>query len=403
MREMPAAMKLGIDLYDVRADMAGGKDAVPMNLVRGFVSLGHAENIVCFCRKELVPALEGISDRLAIVLLPESGSSAGAIRFLGRAFAGRRLRRLAVAAGVDVLLFTNKYTPNTRFPMKTAMITHDIQCFAAPQAKLSFSSALRRFKAQLQIRNDFRNRDLIIAISDFDASMCRDHFPEYSGKIRRIYNPVSVPGTSATAQKDVSTFPAQLSGKYITALNIQWKHKNTMTLIKAFERIRDSVPLDLILVGKLPQDAAVMTDYVREHRLGDRVSFTGLVSEEELDRIITETRIYVNPSSFEGFGLTAVEMLIRGIPSIVADCTASPETTRGFAAVYSPPGDDLALSEMILREWKDPVPAEQRLAASVKLKNLYDVDTIAAQYWAAVTDLARRQEPPVSGPSSIIY
>ncbi len=380
-------MKLGIDLCDVQADAAGGKDVVPVALVSGFARLGHAEDIICFCRRELVPVLEEISSDIKIHILPDFHLHVSILRSLKRTLVCRRLKNYAVDYGVDAFLFTNKFTPNIRFPMKTAMITHDIQCFTELHKKLPFPAAVRRMKEQLQIRNDFRNRDLIIAISNFDASMCREHFPEYAEKVRRIYNPVSVSGKFFPKQAGSCVFRTELSGKYITALNIQWEHKNTLTLIKAFERIRDQVPLDLILVGKTPPNLEMMINYTQDHHLNDRVSFTGFVSDDELERIISETRIYVNPSFFEGFGLTAIEMLIHGIPSVVADCTASPETTQGFAAVYSPPEDDITLSEVILREWNDPVSTEKRRTASDELKKLYDRDYIAAQYWSALSDL----------------
>ena len=387
-------MRLGIDLWDLRSEHRGGKDEVALNLVRGFVSLGHTGEIVCFCRKETVPVLRSIDPDLRTVVLKYDEAGGMLLKHLKRTLNGFRLREAVRSSGTDVLLFTNKYTPNLRFPVKTAMITHDLQCFSAPVRKQSAYIELRRRNEQREIRNDFRNRDLIVAISDFDASMCREFIPEYAGKVRRIYNPVSFP--------DISPGPAcrkELSGKYVTALNIQWGHKNPMTLIRAFERVRDAVPLDLALVGRPSPDTQELTRYVREHHLEDRVVFTGFVSESELEEIIAQTRIYVNPSFFEGFGLTAVEMLYHGIPSIVADCTASPETTAGYAALYSPPDDDAALARAILQEWNDPVPPEKRAEASAELKKRYDRSTIAAQYWDALAGLAADTDGP-EGPSA---
>ncbi len=373
-------MKLGIDLIRINGKNISGADAVAMNLIRGLVLCGHSADLICSCRKELVRILQEISPSLSIRVLPDYSSGPSLIRILKRSRNLNSLKRLAPDDGADVLLFTNKYTPARRFPVKTAMITNDIQCFAPPRSKLPLNARLRRKKEQLQVRNDFRCRDLIIAISDFDEKMCKDTLPRYAGKVRRIYNPVFNPLSPIPFRKD-------LTGKYITALNIRWPHKNTLTLIKAFERIMGEIPPDLILAGSSPPDYPELVRYIREHGMESRVRFTGFVSQTQLEEIISETRIYVNPSFFEGFGMTAVEMICHGIPSIVADSSASPETTRGYARVYSPPEDDAALANALLEEWYQPAPAAKRIRASEELLKIYDCKAAAANYWRILSEL----------------
>ncbi len=373
-------MKLGIDLTRIEGENTCGADAVAINLIRGLVMCGHSKDIVCFCRGKIVPILTGIDPSLTVKVLPDFTSGSGIIRFIKRGRNLNALRKLAPASGADVLLFTNKYTPARRFPIKTAMITHDIQCFAVPRGKLPLIAKLRRRKEQFQVWNDFRYRDLIIAISDFDKKMCRDALPRYAGKVLRIYNPVFSPLTPVS-------FRQNPGGKYITALNIRWSHKNTLTLIRAFERILNEVPLDLILAGSPPPDYSKLVSYIHDHKMESRVTFTGFVSEARLEEIISETRIYVNPSFFEGFGMTAVEMICHGIPTIVAGCTASPETTRGYALTYSPPEDDAALADVLLQEWKHPAPFKKRALASEELKSIYDCRAAAAGYWRILSEL----------------
>ncbi len=378
-------MKLGIDLSNIRREHRGGKDEVAFNLIKGFVSLGHTEEIVCFCRKEIAPRLREIDPGIRIAALPDDHSRTAAGRVLNRFLLGFRLRDMVSESDADVLLFSDKYTPDLRFPVKTAMITHDLKCFEKPLGKLAPFVALRRLKEQRQIRNDFKNRDLVVAISDFDASMCRKYIPEYAGKVRRIYNPVAFPDLSPESE---ASFREPRKGKYITALNIQWSHKNPMTLLRAFDRVKDTVPLDVVLAGRSSPDQEKLLEYVALRGLQDRVIFTGFVPDEKLQEIIRETRIYVNPSFFEGFGLTAVEMLYQGIPTIVAGCSASPETTAGYADTYFPPDDDAALAERILKEWTSPVPPEKRLEASLEMKKRYNRIKIAAQYWETLSELA---------------
>ena len=149
--------------------------------------------------------------------------------------------------------------------------------------------------------------------------------------------------------------------KYITGLNIQWAHKNIITLLRAYAKIMDQTEYDLILVGRKLAAVEEMQKVIAENHMEDRVHFTGYVSQEELDRITAETRIYVNPSFFEGFGMTAVEMMGGCVPTIVADTTAMPETTLGLCRYYGPADDADALARVLLEELENrKVKSENR-------------------------------------------
>lgn len=70
------------------------------------------------------------------------------------------------------------------------------------------------------------------------------------------------------------------------------------------------------------------------HGIGDRVFFTdgngaiGSVSEEELDLIYRSFDVQVTTTSGEGWGLTTMEGMARGVPQIVPDWAALGEWTR---------------------------------------------------------------------------
>ena len=106
--------------------------------------------------------------------------------------------------------------------------------------------------------------------------------------------------------------------KDIVAINLQFHHKNVITLIKAFELIKDKTECNLVFIGNVPDRVKYLKEYVTSHNLDDRIIFKGFVEDEERNYLLENCRLYVNPTLYEGFGMTAVEAIILGVPTLVS-------------------------------------------------------------------------------------
>jgi len=99
---------------------------------------------------------------------------------------------------------------------------------------------------------------------------------------------------------------------------------------------------------------------VRELRLGDRVRFTDLISDAELQTAYGAASLFVHPAPWEGFGLVAVEAWLHGLPVIVSRGAGVAELVEddvnGFAV---PPGSAPALARRMLRLLDHPDAAER--------------------------------------------
>jgi glycosyltransferase involved in cell wall biosynthesis len=116
-------------------------------------------------------------------------------------------------------------------------------------------------------------------------------------------------------------------------------HKNIAGLVGAFRRIAETVPHDLVIVGK--KEGFITGDRKVEGwaaALGGRVKFTGLVEDELLRRYVACADALVLPSFYEGFGLPPLEAMACGCPAIVSDRASLPEVC-GDAALYCDPND----------------------------------------------------------------
>ena len=120
------------------------------------------------------------------------------------------------------------------------------------------------------------------------------------------------------------------------------KRKNLHVLVEAFAQALPRLTGNLTLVISGAPHAANPTVFPDPRPLidalgvADKVVLTGKVSDEERRYLYQGASVYATPSLHEGFGLTALEAMACGVPTIVADRTSLPEVV-GDAAVVVPP------------------------------------------------------------------
>lgn len=376
-------MKVGIDLTCITTWFDGGKDQVIYNLLRGFRERGHEQDLVVFAYDFLQERVREIVPGAALKLFRR-------LRSGKKLFQDLPLRTFVLpshtrALGLDVLLFPKPRTGLHRFHIPTVVIPHDIQFkTAADRYPLS-----RRLRDGLLYGMDFRLRDRIVGVSDFDAEEIRRFYPQWAAKVIRIYNPIRF------AENVPLDPPSSVARPYLLAINIAYPHKNVLTLLRAFEILRGRIPHDLVLVGKLERWNRYLPEYVAQHNLGGRVIFPGYVDEQRVRSLLQNAAVYVNPSLYEGFGMTPIEAMGAGVPVVSTRRTAIFETTRGLAEYYDPPEDPQALATRLLGVLAAPPDRAARERSQQVMRDCYDYRVIADEYWRVFRGLAghERQGP----------
>jgi len=142
-------------------------------------------------------------------------------------------------------------------------------------------------------------------------------------------------------------------------------HKNIAGLVKAFWRVAEKVPHDLIIVGK--KEGFITGDRKVEGWAtapGGRVKFTGLVDDALLKRYVACADALVLPSFYEGFGLPPLEAMACGCPVIVSDRASLPEVC-GDAALYCNPDDVENIAARMLE-----VASDEAVRAELRAKGM---------------------------------
>ena len=144
-----------------------------------------------------------------------------------------------------------------------------------------------------------RTRDIVVE---------RYHIP--AGKVTVVHN--GIDQVSAALPRQRNQHPTVLFLGRIT------RQKGPRFFIRAAARVAAAIPdARFIVAGAGDQMESTMT-LAQELGIADRVTFTGFLRGEDVNRAYDAADVYVMPSVSEPFGLTALEAAARGVPVIVS-------------------------------------------------------------------------------------
>ena len=116
--------------------------------------------------------------------------------------------------------------------------------------------------------------------------------------------------------------------RFIICVSRWQKHKNVESLIVAISLLQDyfrQTNTKLIVVGKPVCNYNLPERLISDHQLEDLVINLRNLSDENLAFLYERALLNINPSLHEGFGLSVLEGMSRGCPSIVHQSTATSE------------------------------------------------------------------------------
>ncbi len=138
-------------------------------------------------------------------------------------------------------------------------------------------------------------------------------------------------------------------------LNLAWsgpenlQRKGVWTILEAAALLKGRGRcFELILAGKRGDAFPVLQQRIVDLGLADCVRAIGEVTQEEKLNLFAQTKLYLQPSYFEGFGLATAEAAAAGCCIITTD-VGEVRTVIGEGGVYIRPGDAEELADAIER------------------------------------------------------
>lgn len=239
------------------------------------------------------------------------------------------------------LLWVPHYNIPVFYSGKMLVTVHDVFHLAMPQF---VDGALKKFYAKIMFQAVAARATHVICVSHFTASELQHFTGISSDKVSVIYNGVDEFWNTSLQQKQRIFIKPYI----LYAGNVK-PHKNLNTLVRAFLDVMDRIPHSLVIVGKrdgfLTGDAEV-GQLVKQ--AGNRISFTGFVSDEELKNYYHYADLFVFPSLYEGFGLPPLEAMASGCREVLCSDIPVLREIYGNSVEYFRATDEQELASKII-------------------------------------------------------
>lgn len=288
------------------------------------------------------------------------------------------LRRAVLRDRPDVF-FAPAYTAPLGTDVPIVVTIHDI-AFAAHPEWFRIREGLRR---RWLTEHAARNAALVLTVSAFSRQEIERHFNIAGSRIRVIHEGLTPRSVAAGAESNRE--PLVL---YVGSI---FNRRRLPDLIGAFARATRDIPhARLAIVGDDRSWPRLNLPAVAHaHDVERKVDIRRYVDDDELARLYGVASVFGFLSEYEGFGITPLEALAAGVPSVVLDTPVAREI-YGDAAVYVPSDDQHATAEAIRRLLTGAADRAAVLAHGPAVLRRYSWDTAADATLAAIEEIAKR-------------
>lgn len=168
-------------------------------------------------------------------------------------------------------------------------------------------------------------------------------------------------------------------------------YKRVDMLLRAGALLTERFPdLELVVIGRGPARAG-LERLAEELGVKERTRFTGFVSDQERDAILSECRVAVCASPKEGWGLTVIECNRAGTPVVATDAPGLRDSVRDGETGILVKGDQPAdFANALATLLGDDAFALQMARSAFEWSKHFDWDRAAADMAEAISEAGER-------------
>jgi D-inositol-3-phosphate glycosyltransferase len=251
-------------------------------------------------------------------------------------------------------------------------------------------------------RRTMAGSDRIVALTEVDRQQMLRHYGSQA-PISVIPGGVDLdrfsPRPMAAARRALGLDPTR---KVLLFVGRIQRLKGLEVLLRAFARL-DDLKAELLIVGGLPGTSHESREITRLQHLAaklgiaERTRFVGAVPHEKLPTYYSAADASVMPSSYESFGLVAVESLACGTPVVATRVGGLTSIVRDGETGMLVPWRDATLFAERLRCVLEDSTLRARLAANARASVLgYGWDRIAEEHLALYAEVRAARHTPVA-------
>jgi glycosyltransferase involved in cell wall biosynthesis len=201
----------------------------------------------------------------------------------------------------------------------------------------------------------------VILLSRAVAKDFRDRIPQFSAQARVLSPITRVPDSVYASDPQGVATRYHLPTKFFYLPNQFWQHKNHQLIFEAIRNLKSrGTPVTVVCTG-YPSDYrninhfAMLWEKVSRWDIRDQIIYLGLVPYDDVIGLMRQCICVVNPSRFEGWGISIDEARSVGKRVLVSDIPTHREQDPPMATYFDlQKGADL--EERMLEIWNSSAP-----------------------------------------------
>ena len=393
-------MLIGIDLLWVRPQICGGTESVIRNLLTGFGMYDDKNEYILFAGKDTAETFtdyEKYSNMRIEVCDVESMNRVKRI-----AWENANLDKLARSLDVNVMFIPVYSKPNSLSEEKGGIpyvtTIADLQALHFPK----YFSKPKIFFAKRSWKKAVNESRCITTISNFCKDDILNHYPKAKDRIFVLYAPILLSPDmdleieSELAKKettgdyiaddindDILNKPTDVfdnlkerygieRNEFFYTVSSMLPHKNLITLINVIKELKEAGEECKLVVSGVGGNKEDFEKSVEEAGIKDLVVDTGFVSDKERDALYENCRLFLFPSTFEGFGMPPVEAMIKGAKVVTTKCASIEEITNSKAVYVDDP--------LNTKEWIEKIKEADLLENKKHIFPEYELKNVTEEY-----------------------
>jgi len=234
-------------------------------------------------------------------------------------------------------LFEVANLPLVRAPTGSTVLTiHDIRGMR-PESEIFERAAYKVF-----FERSLKAADHVITVSEAARDEILRIYPDvpisviYNGLDAKLYDDVAEINITEVRLK------YQLPEEFVLAVGHLEKRKNYLRLVEAIARLRDrGQSCSLVIVGNNSGERQAIQDRIESENLSGYVKLLSGLSDLEVRCVYKLCKLFVFPSSYEGFGIPILEAMAAQRPMVLSDIPVFREITQDKGVYF--PHDDVEL------------------------------------------------------------
>lgn len=359
-------MKIGIDcrkFYDIHANSGAGVERYVYHLVRSLLKYDQENDYVLFFYSDMSPEtihkVKGKNSRVKIVKLVKNFSK---IPLFDSHW---RFSKLLNKENFDITIFPANVIP-LFYKKRSILIVHDLAIYLHPE----WFPDKQWFATKVLVPSSLKRAEKIVTVSQSTKNDVMELFNIIDKKIEVIHPGVIVKSSYIEEEIVKVKNKFDITNDYILFIGTIEPRKNIVKLIQAFANylFENDSEVKLVLGGvkgwKFQPIFQFLNDVNRRLKK-PQIKYIGKVSDRERNILIKNSRAFVFPSRYEGFGFPVLEAMALGVPVVTSNNSSLGEIAKGAALLV----DSEDLNE--LRRGIKRVLEEEALR-----KNLIDSGTV---------------------------